>query len=67
VFDLGELLTRFEAALPDAYRFIEHLPEEFVPRAKPMLDRPLAELGSGRASDGAPSRWSEDALGVSSP
>jgi sugar phosphate isomerase/epimerase len=44
-FDVRGYLERFEAALPDAYILIEHLPEELVPRAKLALDELLAELG----------------------
>jgi sugar phosphate isomerase/epimerase len=44
VFDVRGYLERFEAALPDAYVFVEHLPEELVPRAKLALDGLLAEL-----------------------
>jgi sugar phosphate isomerase/epimerase len=43
-FDIRTYLRRFEEALPDAYMFIEHLPEELVPRAKLHVDSVLAEL-----------------------
>jgi sugar phosphate isomerase/epimerase len=44
-FDLRAYLRRFEEHLPDRYLFVEHLPEELVPRAKSILDGLLAELG----------------------
>jgi len=44
-FDLRRYLTRFERELPDAWLFVEHLPENLVPRAKSTLDGLLAELG----------------------
>jgi sugar phosphate isomerase/epimerase len=43
--DLHAYLRRFEEVAPDAYVFVEHLPEELVPRAKQHVDRVLAELG----------------------
>ena len=44
-FDLHTFLRRFEATLPDGYLFLEHLPEELLPRAKRHIDMVLAELG----------------------
>jgi hypothetical protein len=40
-------VTRFEDLLPDGYLFIEHLPEDLVPRAKSVLDTLLDELAIG--------------------
>jgi sugar phosphate isomerase/epimerase len=50
-FDLRRYLTRFEELLPDGYLFIEHLPEEFVARAKAVLDGLLEELDIRPRSD----------------
>lgn len=44
-FDLRTYLTLFEKRLPDAYLFIEHLPEELVARAKGAFDDLAGELG----------------------
>lgn len=44
-FDLRTYLTLFEECLPDAYLFIEHLPEDLVARAKARLDGLTGELG----------------------
>jgi L-ribulose-5-phosphate 3-epimerase len=44
-FDLRSYVTRFEELLPDGYLFIEHLPEDLVPRAKTVLDSMLDDLG----------------------
>jgi L-ribulose-5-phosphate 3-epimerase len=44
-FDVRRYLERFEQLLPDGYLFVEHLPEELVPRAKQALDGLLSELG----------------------
>jgi sugar phosphate isomerase/epimerase len=43
--DLATYFRRFEALLPDGYLFLEHLPEELMPRAKLHVDTLLAELG----------------------
>jgi sugar phosphate isomerase/epimerase len=43
--DLATYFRRFEALLPDGYLFLEHLPEELMPRAKRHVDDLLAELG----------------------
>ncbi len=43
--DLHAYLLRFEACAPDAYLFVEHLPEDLVPRAKQHVDAVVDELG----------------------
>jgi sugar phosphate isomerase/epimerase len=43
-FDLRSYVMRFEELLPDGYLFIEHLPEDLVPRAKSVLDTLLGDL-----------------------
>jgi sugar phosphate isomerase/epimerase len=43
-FDLRTYLRRFESCVPDAYLFIEHLPEDLVPQAKRHLDSLIDEL-----------------------
>ncbi|MCU0512994.1 MAG: sugar phosphate isomerase/epimerase [Anaerolineae bacterium] len=44
LMDFETLLTRFEALLPGAYAFIEHLPPEQVPQAAEFVRRRLNEL-----------------------
>ena len=44
-FDLHTFFRRFEATLPDGYLFLEHLPEELLPRAKRHID---ARAGGAR-------------------
>jgi sugar phosphate isomerase/epimerase len=45
IMDLETYLRRFEAACPDGYLLIEHLPDAEVPRAKRAVDAALARAG----------------------
>jgi sugar phosphate isomerase/epimerase len=45
IMDLETYLRRFEAACPDGYLLVEHLPDHEVPRAKAALDAALARAG----------------------
>ena len=45
IMDLETYLRRFEAACPDGYLLIEHLPDHEVPRAKAAVDAALARAG----------------------
>jgi sugar phosphate isomerase/epimerase len=45
IMDLETYLQRFEAACPDGYLLVEHLPDHEVPRAKAALDAALARAG----------------------
>jgi sugar phosphate isomerase/epimerase len=45
IMDLETYLVRFEAACPDGYLLIEHLPDGEVPRAKAAVDAALARAG----------------------
>lgn len=44
VFDFDTLFRRFEAALPDGYGFIEHLPESQIPQATVFVRQKLQQL-----------------------
>jgi sugar phosphate isomerase/epimerase len=45
IMDLPTYLRRFEAACPDGFVLIEHLPDEEIPRAKRAVDAALAQAG----------------------
>jgi sugar phosphate isomerase/epimerase len=44
IFDFDTFFRRFEAALPDGYAFIEHLPEAQVPQAMAFVTQKLKAL-----------------------
>lgn len=44
ILDFDTFFTRFEAALPDGFALIEHLPESLIPQAAAFTMKKLAEL-----------------------
>jgi sugar phosphate isomerase/epimerase len=45
LLDLSHFLRLFDAAAPEGYALIEHLPEADIPRAKRALDAAAARAG----------------------